>query len=74
MASPIMTLQEVLDDMKNRGMGMSRTKFGKLLDRGMFPFVEIVNVGETGRRTFFVIRYKYETWANDFFGGKHERR
>lgn len=74
MESPRMTLKEVLDDMRNRGMGINTVTFNKYLDRGFFPFIEIVNVGETGRRTFLIFRSEYEAWANKFFGGKYEPR
>lgn len=64
MAAPRMTIKEVADDMRSRGMGMAYKTITDNIANGTFPFGTVINTGETGRRTFLILRRDYEAWAN----------
>lgn len=64
MAGPRMTIKEVADDMRARGMGMTYKTITDNIASGVFPFGTVLNTGETGRRTFLILRRDYEAWAD----------
>lgn len=68
MATPRMTIKEVADDMRRRGMGMAYKTIGDGIASGKLPFGTIINTGETGRRTFLILRRDYEVWADRYMG------
>ena len=68
MAGPRMTIKEVVDDMRRRGMGMTNKTVTDNIAAGIFPFGTVLNVGETGRRTFLIFRRDYEAWADRCLG------
>ncbi len=57
-----MTVNETMDDMRRNGIRMSPKKFNFMVDSGMFPFVKIVRVNTTGRRTQLIMRQEYQNW------------
>ena len=69
MKKPNMTMTEVMHDMRRRGFGISQISFGKALDQGAFPFVRVLDTGETGRKTLLIFRKDYEAWADEYLGG-----
>lgn len=69
MNKPKMTLQDVFDDMKKRGFLLNYRSFQSGLEQGMFPFVRILGVGPSGRRTYMIFRKDYEIWADEYLGG-----
>ena len=68
MAGPRMTIKEVADDMRRRGMGMAYKTITANIENGIFPFGTVLNTGETGRRTFLILRRDYEAWADRCLG------
>lgn len=66
MAGPRMTIKEVADDMRRRGMGMAYKTIAANIENGTFPFGTVVSTGETGRRTFVILRRNYEDWADKY--------
>ena len=69
MASPRMTLKDVVDDMRKRGCRLAPTTIADRIEDGTFRFGKIVGTGHTGRRTFMIFRKDYETWADQYLGG-----
>lgn len=63
---PTMTLEDIVQDMRSRGMPMGKLKLSKLIKDGTFPFGKVVNVGDTGRVTFLIFRVNYEEWASKY--------
>lgn len=61
-----MTIKEVADDMRSRGMGMAYKTITTNIENGTFPFATITGTGETGRRTFLILRRDYEAWADKY--------
>lgn len=61
-----MTIKEVADDLRSRGMGMAYKTITTNIENGTFPFGRILNTGETGRRTFMILRRDYEAWADEY--------
>lgn len=46
--SPRMTLDDVIEDMRSRGMPMNKANLSHCLQEGIFPFAHILSVGPTG--------------------------
>lgn len=68
MAKPRMTIKEVADDMRSRGMGLAYKTITDNIENGTFPFGTVIGTGETGRRTFLILRRDYEDWADRCLG------
>lgn len=67
MASPRMTVNEVLNDMRRRGFKISPKTFSEGVDAGCFPFVNVLSQSEaTGRRNVLIMRKDYEAWAQEY--------
>lgn len=66
MAAPRMTIKEVADDMRSRGMGLAYQTITDNIANGTFPFGTVLNTGKTGRRTFLILRRDYEAWAEKY--------
>lgn len=66
MAAPRMTIKEVADDMRRRGMGMAYKTITDNIANGTFSFGTVIGTGETGRRTFLILRRDYEDWAEKY--------
>lgn len=67
---PRMTLDDVLLDMRSRGMPMHKKTLSDLLKSGAFPFAILASVGKTGRANFIILRSQYEAWAEENIGGR----
>lgn len=61
-----MTLDDVLEDMREHGMKIGKRALSDGLKSGLFPFARILNVGAAGRTTFLIFRKDYEAWAREF--------
>lgn len=61
-----MTAHEVMQDLRERGFSISQKSFNTFVENGTFPFVKILSVGDTGRRTYMILRRDYESWLNGF--------
>ena len=66
MASPRMTLDDVLADMRAHGMSMQKQLLSECLKQGIFPFAHILGIGPTGRTTFLILRRDYQKWADEY--------
>ena len=67
--SPKMTLANVCDDMRRRGMSISHKSLSNGIVSGLFPFGKLVCESEaTGRRTFLILRKDYTRWADENLG------
>ena len=64
-----MNIEEVMADMRSRGMSVSYRTFIESVDKGVFPFVTVLGQSETGRRRQIILRSDYEAWANEKIGG-----
>lgn len=65
---PRMSINEVCDDMRHRGMSVSHKTLSDGLVSGVFPFGELLGLSPTGRRSFLILRRNYEAWANENLG------
>lgn len=60
-----MTMNEVMDDMRVCGFPISQKTLSDGMVAGVFPFGTLLSTGQTGRRTFMILRRDYETWKNE---------
>lgn len=65
---PRMTLNEVLAQMRKRGMAMGQETLSNGIADGTFPFGKVVSIGKTGRRNFLILRADFERWAKTYLG------
>ena len=63
-----MTVNEVINDMRNHGLRMSQKKFNIMVDSGILPFVKVLYVSPNGRRTQVIFRREYEAWRDNNLG------
>lgn len=63
-----LTLADVRDDLRGRGIAMSIRAIANEIEAGRMPGT-VVNTGRTGRRTFLIYRADYEPWAIKHTGG-----
>ena len=64
-----MTLNEVMADMRSCGYSISQKTLSDGMAAGAFPFGKLLSTGETGRRTFIILRREYEIWKNETMRG-----
>ena len=72
MLKPTMTLREVYEDLRNTGFRISPEKLSDGIVSGLYPFGTLLNTGETGKRTFQILRIDYENWKNKYILFKNE--
>ena len=65
-----MTLDDVLDDMRSRGVRMQKSALGNLIENKTIPIGTVwrnkkPNGKESSRRTFLIFRTDYLRWANE---------
>nr|DAI75756.1 MAG TPA: hypothetical protein [Caudoviricetes sp.] len=65
---PRMTLNEVLAQMRKRGMAMGQETLSNGIADGTFPFGKVMSTGKAGRRTFLILRAYFERWAKTYLG------
>lgn len=63
-----MTLDDVLADMRSRGMPIGKKSLCDGMRGGMFPFAKVLSIGPTGRTTHLILRPAYEEWAEANIG------
>jgi len=68
MPKPRMTIPEVCDDMRRRGMSLGHKTLSDGIVSGLFPFGQLIGLTPTGRRSFMILRKNYETWADENLG------
>ncbi len=66
MSKPRMTLEDVCQDMRSRGVPMDKGALSRGLKQGTFPFGTVLNIGQSGRTTFLIWRRDYEKWAEEY--------
>lgn len=59
------TMMEIMADMRSCGYSISQKRLSDGMAAGVFPFGTLVSTGETGRRTFQILRRDYESWKNE---------
>lgn len=64
--NPRMTLDDVIDDMRSRGMPMNKANLSHCLKEGIFPFAHVIGYSPTGRANFLIMRRDYEVWADEY--------
>ena len=62
MEKQTMTIREVYEDLRNSGFKSSPQKISDGIVSGLYPFGQVLNIGETGKRTFQILRTDYEVW------------
>lgn len=72
MGKPRMTLQEVLTEMRRRGMSIGQATLADMIEAGKVPFATMIGYGDTGRRSFLIMRKDFERWADEYLGGGGE--
>ena len=65
MSSPTMTLADVVNDLRSRGVKTKAQTISAGIASGAFPFGTILSVGETGRRHILIFRSDYIKWISD---------
>ena len=72
MNKPTMTIKEVYEDLRKYGFKISQNRLSDGIVSGLYPFGSVLNVGETGKRTFQILRVDYENWKNKFVFCRNE--
>lgn len=66
MKKPRMTLDDVLEDMRSRGLPMGKKTLYECLKRGMYSWATLISTGPTGRNSYLIMRRDYEKWAEEY--------
>ena len=64
MKKQTMTIKEVYEDLRKSGFKSSPQKISDGIVSGLYPFGQVLSIGETGKRTFQILRTDYEDWKN----------
>lgn len=59
-----MTINEVCQDLRNIGMGMTQKTVADGIESGAFPFGKVLSV-TNGRRHILILRQDYEKWKEN---------
>ena len=70
MQKPVMTLSDVVQDLRSIGMRTNSTAIADGIASGHYPFGKILHIGETGRRHIQIFRSDYERWKAEVLLGK----
>ncbi len=65
---PRMTVNDVLTEMRRRGMSIGQETLANGIADGTFPFGKVMGIGKAGRRNFLILRRDFEKWAEDYLG------
>ena len=65
---PRMSVNDVLAEMRQRGMPIGQGTLSDGIADGTFPFGKVISTGKAGRRTFLILRRDFEKWAEDYLG------
>lgn len=61
-----MTLDDVVLDMRDRGMKMGKKTLADAIESGYFPFGKVISTGANGVRNILIMRKDYENWADQY--------
>ena len=64
MKKPVMTLSEVVQDLRAIGMKTNATVIADGIEEGIYPFGRILGVGASGRRHIQIFRNDFERWKS----------
>lgn len=67
-----MTLSEVLTEMRARGLSIGQATLADMIEAGKVPFATMIGYGDSGRRSFLIMRKDFERWADEYLGGGGE--
>ena len=65
---PRMTVNDVLQEMRQRGMSIGQGTLSDGIADGTFPFGKVMGIGKAGRRNFLILRADFEKWAAAYLG------
>lgn len=68
MATPTMTLSEVVTAMRKAGFKTGETAVADAIETGRYPFGQVVGRGKTGRRKLEIFRVDFEKWLKEKIG------
>lgn len=68
MDSPRMTIDDVLNDMRSKGMPMSKKTLCECLKKEIFPWAHTISTGPNGRNNYLIMRRDYLNWAKEYLG------
>lgn len=71
MASPRMTLDDVLEDMRAHGMKMGKELLTECLKQEVFPFCRVVETAGS-RLNYIIMRKDYNAWAEEYLYAYNE--
>jgi len=60
-----LTVNEALGEMRKRGLSIGAKTFYQGMEQGMFPFVRVMGIGNTGRRNLLILRKDFEKWCDE---------
>lgn len=69
MQKPVMTLADVVEDLRSVGMKINAMTLSDGIASGLYPFGKVLHVGETGRRHIQIFRTDYERWKAEVLLG-----
>lgn len=69
MQKPVMTLADVVKDLRSIGMKTNAKSLSDGIASGHYPFGKILHLGETGRRHIQIFRTDYERWKAEVLLG-----
>lgn len=65
---PRMSVNDVLAEMRQRGMPIGQGTLSDGIADGTFPFGKVMGIGKAGRRNFLILRADFEKWAEVYLG------
>lgn len=69
MKKPVMTLSEVVQDLRDIGMKTNSAAIADGIEDGLYPFGRILGVGASGRRHIQIFRSDFERWKSEILLG-----
>lgn len=59
-----MNLDDVVSELRDRGFPIWKKTLADMIESGQLPFGHVLSIGNTGRRTFLILRSDFEAWAD----------
>ena len=60
--------EELMSELRVRGLPISHKTLMEGIDKGLFPFVQILGISPTGRKRMLILRSDFESWAKEKLG------
>lgn len=61
-----LTLNDVVLDMRERGLKMTKKTLADAIESGYFPFGKVISIGDNGVRNILIMRKDYEDWVDRY--------